>query len=244
MQIQQATPINSNIFDFLKSYGFTVNQNLVLDESCGRVQVQQQMGFIRMNVPMEYPFLPIIKKFNEQELVVNGLEQLHLFFPSEIIMDTVLSDNVVGTVDLFSSSNKSGIMAGRFTLSPDPKTNPFLQNLNQRGKTLAASSRLANGGELILLSDSRFLADDAGMSIPENMVFLMNAVDYLAGEKELISLRSREITNRPLDEIEDNTRSRWKWANVLLPSLIIGGLGMYRSRREKDKAEILKQIYE
>ena len=196
------------------------------------------MGFIRMNVPMEYPFLPIIKKFNEQELVVNGLEQLHLFFPSEISMDTVLSDNVVGTVDLFSSSNKSGIMAGRFTLSPDPKTNPFLQNLNQRGKTLAASSRLANGGELILLSDSRFLADDAGMSIPENMVFLMNAVDYLAGEKELISLRSREITNRPLDEIEDNTRSRWKWANVLLPSLIIGGLGMYRSRREKDKAEL------
>ena len=35
MQIQQATPINSNIFDFLKSYGFTVNQNLVLDKSCG-----------------------------------------------------------------------------------------------------------------------------------------------------------------------------------------------------------------
>ena len=244
MQIQQATPINSNIFDFLKSYGFTINQNLVLDESCGRVQVQQQMGFIRMNVPMEYPFLPIIKNFNEQELVVNGLEQLHLFFPSEISMDTVLSDNVVGTVDLFSSSNKSGIMAGRFTLSPDPKTNPFLQNLNQRGKTLAASSRLANGGELILLSDSRFLADDAGMSIPENMVFLMNAVDYLAGEKELISLRSREITNRPLDEVEDYTRSRWKWANVLLPCLIIGGIGMYRSRREKDKAEILKQIYE
>ena len=31
------------------------------------------------------------------------------------------------------------------------------------------------------------------------------------------------------DEIEDNTRSRWKWANVLLPSLIIGGLGMFRS---------------
>ena len=105
-------------------------------------------------------------------------------------------------------------------------------------------SRLVSGGELILVSDSRFLSDDAGMSIPENMVFLMNTVDYLAGEKELIALRSREITNRPLEEIEDGARSRWKWANVLLPSLIIAGLGMYRSKREKDKAEILKQIYE
>ncbi|MEC7855201.1 MAG: Gldg family protein, partial [Candidatus Neomarinimicrobiota bacterium] len=244
MQIQQATPIESNVFSFLKSYGFNINQNLVLDKSCGRVQVQQQMGFIRMNVPMEYPFLPIIKKFNNQEIVVSGLEQIHLFFPSEVSLDTALNDNIAGVIDLFSSSNKSGIMAGRFILSPDPKNNPFLQNLNQRGKILCASSRLVSGGELIVLSDSRFLADDAGMSIPENMVFLMNTVDYLAGEKELISLRSRENTNRPLDETKDGTRSRWKWANVLLPSLIIVGLGIYRSKREKDKAEILKQIYE
>ena len=81
------------------------------------------------------------------------------------------------------------------------------------------------------------------MSVPENMVFTMNAVDYLAGEKELIALRSREITNRPLEEIEDSTRSRWKWANVLLPSIVIAGLG-FTDQREKNKAEILKQIYE
>ena len=101
-----------------------------------------------------------------------------------------------------------------------------------------------SGGELIVVSDSKFLADDAGMSVPENMVFLMNTVDYLVGEKELISLRSREITNRPLDEIDNGTRRRWKWVNVILPSLIIIGIGMYRSKREKNKAEILKQIYE
>ena len=129
-------------------------------------------------------------------------------------------------------------------LSPDPKNNPFLQNLNQDSKILGAASRLTSGGELILVSDSKFLADDAGMSIPENMVFLMNAIDYLVGEKELIALRSREITNRPLDDIEDGTRTRWKWANVLLPSLIIAGLGFYRSKSEKTKADILKQIYE
>lgn len=244
MQIQQANNINSDVFSFLKSYGLEIKQNLVIDKSCGRVQVQQQMGFIRMNVPMEYPFLPIIKKFNDQELVVSGLEQIHLFFPSEIVLDTALSQNVAGVIDLFSSSNKSSIMSGRYILSPDPKNNPFLQNLNQKGKVLGASSRLVSGGELIVVADSKFLSDEAGMSIPENMVFLMNTVDYLAGEKELISLRSREITNRPLDEIEDGTRSRWKWANVLLPSLMIAGFGIYRSKNEKAKAEILKQIYE
>ena len=243
IQVQQANVIQSDVFDFLKSYGLILKNNLVMDQSCGRVQVQQQMGFFRMNVPMEYPFLPIIQSFNENELVVNGLEQVHLFFPSEFQVDTVLSDKVVNVVDLFSSSNNSGIMAGRFTLNPDPKNNPFLRNLDQSGKVLCATSKLTSGGELLLVSDSRFLADDGGMSIPVNMVFLMNAVDYLSGDKELISLRSREVTDRPLMKLEDDSRKRWKWANILLPSIIIVGLGFIRIRQGNKRADILKQIY-
>ena len=53
-----------------------------------------------------------------------------------------------------------------------------------------------------------------------------------------------EVLNQGVYEIEDGTRTRWKWANVLLPSLIIVGLGFYRSKNEKTKADILKQIYE
>jgi len=244
MQIQRASIIESDVFDFLQSYGLILKNNLVLDRSCGRVQVQQQMGFIRMNVPMEYPFLPIIRTFNEDELIVNGLEQIHLFFPSEIQIDTVFSDKIAGVVNLFSSSNRSGVMTGRFSLNPDPKTNPLLRNLDQSGKILCAASKLVSGGELILISDSRFLADDGGMSIPENLIFLMNTVDYLSGDKELISLRSREITNRPLDELEDNSRRRWKWANILLPSLIIVGFGFMRIKQGKNRADVLRQIYE
>ena len=74
--------------------------------------------------------------------------------------------------------------------------------LGQKGKTLAATSILNNGGELMLISDSKFLADDAGMSVDENMIFLMNVVDYLAGDQDLISLRSREVTSRPLDILQ------------------------------------------
>ena len=64
LQVQQAFPIQSNIFDLTKEYGFLIDENLVTDKICGRVSVQQQMGPIRMNVPMEYPLLPIIRSFN------------------------------------------------------------------------------------------------------------------------------------------------------------------------------------
>ena len=72
IQTQQAAPIESNIFDILTLYGLTIKENLVLDQSCSQVNVQQQMGPFRMAVPMDYPFLPIIKKFDKEEVTVVG----------------------------------------------------------------------------------------------------------------------------------------------------------------------------
>jgi len=153
-------------------------------------------------------------------------------------------------------------MEGNLNLSPDPQQNPFIKMLGQKGKTLAATSILNNGGELMLISDSKFLADDAGMSVDENMIFLMNVVDYLAGDQDLISLRSREVTSRPLDILQldsedeqrfsadekermmDRKKKRWKFANMVLPSTLIIGFGVFRYRREKNQAEVLKQIYD
>jgi len=262
IQIQQADPIQSNIFDFLGSYNLKLQKNLVLDAKCGNVQVQERRGIFLMNRPMEYPFFPIVDSFNESEIVVSDLEQVLPFFPSEIKIDTLDNEKVAGVVPLFTSSNNSGLMEQNLMISPDPQQNPFIRMLGQKGKILAAASKLTNGGELMLVSDSRFLADDGGMSVQDNLVFLMNAVDYLAGDQDLISLRSREITSRPLDilqltdeevrkysqnereKLENTTKKRWKYANMLLPSVLIIGFGFFRMRREKNQAEMLKQIYD
>jgi len=82
------------------------------------------------------------------------------------------------------------------------------------------------------------------MSVQDNLVFLMNAVDYLAGDEDLISLRSREITSRPLEELEDSTRKKWKWANMLIPTLLILLFGFFQMKKEKKQADILRQIYD
>jgi len=206
IQTQQANAIESNIFNFLKDYNLIVKKNLILDGKCGSVQVQERRGIFMMNRAMEYPFFPMVDSFNSSEVIVSDLEQILPFFPSEIEIDSTLNDNITEVVSLFTSSNNSGIMENNFVLSPDPQQNPFLNLLGQPGKIISALSKLSSGGELLLISDSRFLNDDGGMSVEGNLVFLMNAVDYLAGDKELISLRSREITNRPLDEIKDSSK--------------------------------------
>jgi ABC-type uncharacterized transport system involved in gliding motility auxiliary subunit len=244
IQTQQANAIESNIFNFLKDYNLIVKKNLILDGKCGSVQVQERRGIFMMNRAMEYPFFPMVDSFNSSEVIVSDLEQILPFFPSEIEIDSTLNDNITEVVSLFTSSNNSGMMENNFVLSPDPQQNPFLNLLGQPGKIISALSKLSSGGELLLISDSRFLNDDGGMSVEGNLVFLMNAVDYLAGDKELISLRSREITNRPLDEIKDSSKKNWKYVNMLLPSILIMSFGFWRIRKEKHKAEMLKQIYD
>ena len=262
LQLQQANQINSNIFDFLQSYRLNLKRNLVLDGKCGKVTVQVQQGPFLIPYPIDYPFFPIIDSFNQKQIVVADLEQVRPLFPSEIEIDTVLNNNVETVSTLFKSSNNSGIMESNLLLSPDPKQNPFIQMLGQKGKILAATSRLTNGGELMLISDSGFLSDEAGMALEENIVFIMNAVDYLVGDQDLISLRSREVTSRPLDilqlneseeqsysqdekdKMSDRIKKRWKFANMLLPSILIIGFGLFRMRKEKNEAEVLKQIYD
>ena len=244
IQQQRATVINSDIFDFMAQYGLQIKKNLVLDDKCQNVQVQERRGIFLMNRAMKYPFFPNISNFNKDELLVADLEQVVPFYTSEIVLDTTEIDLVAGTTELFRTSNKSGIMENNFVLSPDPQQNPFIKLLNQKGKIVAASSKLVNGGEIILVADTKFLSDEAGMSIPDNQIFLINTADYLSGEKELISLRSREITNRPLKELEDGTRKRWKWANMLLPTLLVIAFGFVQLKREKSKANILEQIYD
>ena len=62
IQLQQAFPIESNIFDFLNKYDLDLQKNLVLDSKCGNVQVQQSVGLFRMNRAVQYPFFPVVDK--------------------------------------------------------------------------------------------------------------------------------------------------------------------------------------
>ena len=195
LQSQQANQINSNIFDFLRSYRLDLKRNLVLDGKCGKVTVQVKQGVFLIPDQMDYPFFPIIDKFNKNHIVVSDLEQVRPLFPSEIRIDSVLNENIESVQTLFKSSDSSGLMSSNFFLSPDPKQNPFLSMLDQKGKILAATSKLKNGGELMLISDSGFLNDELSMSLDVNIVFIMNAVDYLAGDEDLITLREKEITS-------------------------------------------------
>ena len=153
---------------------------------------------------------------------------------------------------MFTSRN-SGTMSGYYNLYPNTESaqNPILNNLNEGIKLLGVLIDTMQGGQIILLSESKFFADpDQNLSRvfaqrqPDNYTFIENSIDYLMGDAELVALRSREVLDRPLIELEDSQKSNWKWVNILLPSILIIFFGFIRFRNEKNRGKVLKEIYD
>jgi len=248
LQTQSAEPVQSNIFSLLDVAGLHLKENLVLDSQCGQVTISQNRGFFRMNSAVNYHFFPLIHEFSDH-VTVSGLEQLRLLFSSEIEYNPELPSDTLSTgiIPLFETSDKSTTMEQFFNLSP--LENPAFSTLTEPGRIVGALSTMAwdsTGGlsQIILVSDSRFFEDNAGSIAPENTIFTMNAVDYLMGDSDLVALRSREITTRPLKDLEDGTKARWKWINILLPSILVIGLGAFRWKQNSNRTKMLEEIYE
>ena len=243
LQAQRGTPIQSNIFDILEPFGVSLADNLVMDRICGTVTVSQQRGFLRFNSAVEYPFFPVLQSFPDHE-IVNSLEQVQMLFSSEIVYDTADSTRLVKP--LLVTSDHSGAAAGFINLNPIQ--NQAFQSLNEPGKVVgvyATSDSLENVmSQLVLVSTSDFLLDNGGGQVPSNGIFVMNAVDVLIGDRDLVALRSREITTRPLQTVDDATRTTVKTFNIVLPVLLVILYGLIQWRLVVARAKRLETLYE
>jgi len=62
---------------------------------------------------------------------------------------------------------------------------------------------------------------------------MVNAIDWLSDETGLIDLRTKAVTSRPLDQIEDGRKNFLKWLNFLLPIILVIIYGIIRTQRRR-----------
>ena len=152
------------------------------------------------------------------------------------------------------TSTQSGTMAGYYNLFPSTANapNPILNNLNEGVKFVGVLIDNMSGGNIILLSESSILADPTDQNLlrvfaqrqQDNYTFIENSIDYLMGDEELVALRSREVLDRPLiSDLDDNSRSWWKWFNIIISPLLIMLVGFLRFRSQKKRSDQLKLHY-
>ncbi|MGD9200200.1 MAG: GldG family protein [Chitinispirillia bacterium] len=116
------------ILNLLEHYGVKVEKSIVLDASCGQVQIPQQVGPFRMNVPVNYPYITkvIESGFNKNNPAVSGLAQMIMPWASPLSIlieegdstDSGSESKVKATPLVHSSSNSWVESGGRFNLNP------------------------------------------------------------------------------------------------------------------------------
>ena len=80
---------------------------------------------------------------------------------------------------------------------------------------------------------------------PDNVNFASNAIDWLSDDTGLIQLRTKGVTDRPIDpSFEDGTKTLLKYLNFLLPVLLVIGYGIFRFQRNlKKKNKLMSEKY-
>jgi ABC-2 type transport system permease protein len=146
----QAINVDSKLLDLVKSYGAKIEQNMVLDASCGQVQVPQKVGPFTMNVALPYPYFVRLgaESFPKDNPAVAPLSEVILPWPNAITLlvdlanpdknakdkkDTAASissvQSGVKAVILAKTSPKSWTAAGSIDLNPQQQWQPAADKL-------------------------------------------------------------------------------------------------------------------
>ena len=72
---------------------------------------------------------------------------------------------------------------------------------------------------------------------PDNINFVANAIDWMSDDTGLSDLRTKGITSRPLDPVEDGTKNLIKYGNVAAPIFLVLLYGFQRRQRNLRKRQ-------
>ena len=76
--------------------------------------------------------------------------------------------------------------------------------------------------QVLVVGNSQFVTDLFLRNFPANSLFLENAVDWMTSGSELISIRSRGATARPLRQLSDAARTAIKLILIIgVPALVV-----------------------
>jgi ABC-type uncharacterized transport system involved in gliding motility auxiliary subunit len=111
----------------------------------------------------------------------------------------------------------------------------------EKNITMAAAFEGALSGQrpeekMVVVSDGDFAIsgnNQRGQS-EDNISLLVNSIDWLSDDTGLIELRTKGITSRPIDQLEDSTKSLLKYTNFLLPIILVILYGIIRQQRNKN----------
>ncbi|RMF61409.1 MAG: ABC transporter [Bacteroidetes bacterium] len=252
LQMGQATELTTGLEGLLETYGIRVAPNLVMDRQSSSLTVQRSLGGFIVQQAIEYPFLPVVTRFNPDHPMVNRLREVALYYASAIDTSAAVPEGVVCD-PLLLSSPQSSLQEGFFFIQPMP--NQPIPPLRDGPYVLAAActgtfpsayepGRTSAPTRLAVVGDGDFVnARLMGSEMPGNVSFVLNMVDWLAQDDDLLAIRTKTIAPRPLLPVSEAVRPWIKYANMLGPVLLVLLFGLFRWRSRRQRARRLAATF-
>jgi ABC-type uncharacterized transport system involved in gliding motility auxiliary subunit len=224
--------------ELLKPYGVAIGSDMVYDlASNASVGIPSQFG----QVLMPYPLW--LRAISTRAAPVNAdLTAVLLPWASQI--DTLKGASGAVT-PLFVTSRAGGVERATALLDP---SRPFSRDsLHPRIVAALASlpppPRAAPGprGRVVVVGAADFASDRYARNSPENLVFVQNAIDWLAQDEGLIAIRSKDRAPPPLVFTSAVTRGAAKYGNMIGVPILLIAAGMVRLWRRR---QMTRRTYE
>jgi ABC-2 type transport system permease protein len=261
----QAASFKPGTDELIQHYGVKVEENLVLDRANANAAFRS--GFMTFRLPYPYWVKVIQEGFSPDNPAVSNLESLVLPWTSALSVIEEKTPAITVT-ELAKSTPLSWIRKGFYSLDPQQRfltpgmtteSYPLILSLSGTFTSFFADkpvpARKEEGTEkkivppqetikespetqIIVVGNSRFITNDIITQFQDNQVFLLNITDWLTLGEQLIGIRSRGATDRPLKETTEYTKTLIKFLNMFaVPLLLIlfGLVRFYLRRRKKRK---------
>lgn len=234
---------DTSLTKLIESYGIKLNYDLVLDASSGMASFSQ--GFVTFTT--NYAFWPkvLAQGFDQNNASVAKLESLVLPWVSslDIILEKVKENKVSYLV---KSTNRAWTQSSNYNLSPQSiimpdNTKQYNFAVSLSGKFNSAYNQTSiENGRLIIVGDSDFINDGFLRNNPDNLIFFQNLADSLTLDEDLISIRSKGVSERPIKELSETAKNLIRYSNIfgLTIIVILFGMGRYLIRRRKKIVEL------
>ncbi|MCI0433848.1 MAG: Gldg family protein [Gemmatimonadetes bacterium] len=239
-QYPQPIPASSGLEPLLEASGVAIGDGLVYDmRSHANVSVGRQ-GFF--NLVRGYPLWPIVLRAGEHT-TTRDLENLSLGWVAPLrVTDTTRVQ------PLWATTEDAGMQPAGFPIDPSsfialPSDTVRSQIVavaidpGARASTGGAGTPNASGGRMIVVGDADFLSDQFVQANPQNLIFVANALDWLAQDELLIRIRSKHRTPPALVFESDFGRNALKWGNLIGVPLLFIAFGTIRITGRRRRAE-------
>ncbi len=225
----EAGIVDNNLNEFTKKYGIQINSDLVYDTSNSNITYQQ--GFFP--VSKAYPFwVKALRDNFEQHPSLSGVQSILFPWVSSL---AVSESESYGAKPLIKSTNQAKTMAENYNLLPDTK----FSFAGGSQKIIAAISepkdKDSKKGILFVAGDSDFISPNFSQQIPDNKTFFMNLIESVSNSVNLASIRSKNIIDRPLKDLDESKKNYWKFFAIFSGAILVDVYGVARIMRRRKR---------